>query len=622
MILEKLLTLGWDQMWQEGLVYIFQNIALMLGGLALFLYGMNIMTSGLERMAGGRLEGVLKKAASNKVKGMTLGAGVTAVIQSSSATTVMIVGLVGSGILTLPQTIGMLMGSNIGTTITPWITGLSDLGGSGSSNIVLLDLLKPSFFAPLIAVIGISLIMFFGKKKTINKDIGALCLGFAILMQGMELMSAAVSFLKEVDADTTPRLYEAISGIIGFFDSPYGVILGLLIATLFTTVIQSSSASVGVLQVFVASTAIPFNVAIPLILGFNIGTCVTAVISSLGANRNAKRVAVVHLVIKIFAVAICFIPFYIMSLFKVDFLSYDVNVWSVATFHTLFNIVTTFILLPCSKLFIKIAYWLVRDKEEKKKAAYIDPILISQSPAVALSECANLTIEMCQHSKETLNLAINSLYNYDKKVAQAVIDKESLIDKYEDHIGTYLVQIASRSLSDADSKKSSKLLHTLGDFERLSDHAVNIIDVSEELKAKNIVFSDEAKDEIAVITEAIKEILNITADAFINDDLSIAKRVEPLEQVIDKLIATTKSNHITRLQKGACTIELGFVLSDLLNNYERISDHCSNIAVAIIETNHNSFGTHEYLNLVKNNNNAEFEDQYKAFAEKYLIAQK
>lgn len=609
---------------QDIVVYILKNVALMLGGLALFLYGMNIMTSGLERMAGGRLEGVLKKAASNKVKGMTLGAGVTAVIQSSSATTVMIVGLVGSGILTLPQTIGMLMGSNIGTTITPWITGLADLGSGnqGGGWLSFLDLLKPSFFAPLIAVIGIALIMFFGKKKTINKDIGALCLGFAILMQGMELMSSAVSFLEEVDQVKTPSVYNAIEGIIQFFDSPYGVILGLLIATLFTTVIQSSSASVGVLQVFVASTTIPFNVAIPLILGFNIGTCVTAVISSLGANRNAKRVAVAHLVIKIFAVAICFIPFYIMSLLNLDFLSRYVNVWSVALFHTLFNIVTTFILLPCSKLFIKISYWLVKDKEEKKKAAYIDPILISQSPAVALSECANLTIEMCHHSKETLDLAIDSLYNYDKKVAQIVIDKESLIDKYEDHIGTYLVQIASRSLSDADSKKSSKLLHTLGDFERLSDHAVNIIDVSEELKTKNIVFSDEAKGEIAIITEAIKEILNITTDAFVNDDLSIAKRVEPLEQVIDKLIATTKYNHISRLQKGACTIELGFVLSDLLNNYERISDHCSNIAVAIIETNHNSFGTHEYLNLVKNNNNAEFDDQYKSFADKYLIVQK
>ena len=617
MNLEELLNAGTS----DVIVYILKNLALMLGGLALFLYGMNIMTSGLERMAGGKLEGVLKKAASNRVKGLALGAGVTAVIQSSSATTVMIVGLVGSGILTLPQTIGMLMGSNIGTTITPWITGLSDGLGDGGG-LVFLNLLKPSFFAPLIAVLGIILIMFFGKRNRINKEIGALCLGFAILMQGMDLMSKAVSFLEEVDPNTTPTVYNAISSIIGFFDSWYGVILGLVLATLFTTIVQSSSASVGVLQVFVASTVIPFNVAIPLILGFNIGTCVTAVISSLGANRNAKRVAVTHLVIKIFAVGLCFIPFYILSLFGVNFLESTINVWGVAIFHTLFNVITTFVLLPFSKVFIKIAYLFVKDKEEKKKVAYIDPILITQSPAVALSECANLTVEMCNHSKETLDLAIDNLYRYDKKIAQSIIDKESLIDKYEDQIGTYLVQISSRSLSDADSKKSSKLLHTLGDFERLSDHAVNILNVSEELKNKNIIFSDEAKEEIAVITNAIKEILTITSSAFINDDLDIAKRVEPLEQVIDQLIATTKMNHITRLQKGACTIELGFVLSDLLNNYERISDHCSNVAVAIIETSHNSFGTHKYLNQVKNTNDKQFEDEYKSFESKYQIVQK
>ena len=615
MNLEELLNAGTS----DVIVYVLKNLALMLGGLALFLYGMNIMTSGLERMAGGKLEGVLKKAASNKVKGMALGAGVTAVIQSSSATTVMIVGLVGSGILTLPQTIGMLMGSNIGTTITPWITGLSDgLGDAGG--LVFLNLLKPSFFAPIIAAVGIILIMFFGKRNRINKEIGALCLGFAILMQGMDLMSNAVSFLEEVDPTKTPTVYNAISGIIGFFDSWYGVVLGLILATLFTTVVQSSSASVGVLQVFVASTVIPFNVAIPLILGFNIGTCVTAVISSLGANRNAKRVAVAHLVIKIFAVGICFIPFYIISVCGAKFLESTINVWGVAIFHTLFNVVTTFALLPLSKVFIKIAYFLVKDQDEKKRVAYIDPILISKSPAVALSECANLTVEMCKHSKETLDLAIDSLYNYDKKIAQEILSKETLIDKYEDHIGTYLVQISSQSLSDADSKTSSKLLHTLGDFERLSDHAVNILDVSEELKNKNIVFSDEAKAEIAVITDAIKEILVIASNAFVSGDLEIAKRVEPLEQVIDELIATTKMNHITRLQKGACTIELGFVLSDLLNNYERISDHCSNIAVAIIETSHNSFGTHKYLNQIKTAKDKQFEDDYKSYASKYSIS--
>ncbi|MBO5379737.1 MAG: Na/Pi cotransporter family protein [Clostridia bacterium] len=611
-----------------SVVEILIRIATMLGGLAMFLYGMSMMTNGLEKMAGGKLEVILKKASSNKFKGMALGAGVTAVIQSSSATTVMIVGLVGSGIMTLPQTIGMLMGTNIGTTITPWITGLPYLDASklniDARWIEVLKLLKPSFFAPIIAVIGIALIMFFSKKRKLNKDIGTLCLGFAILMQGMELMSMAVDFLED------QKYNDILLNIIDFFQTPWiGVWIGLILATLFTTIIQSSSASVGVLQVLVGAAAlsgtdIPFKVAIPIILGFNIGTCVTAVISSLGANRNAKRVAITHLVIKLFAVALCFIPFLITCLTPLDELWYSkgVTVWTIAIFHTLFNVVTTLVLLPCSKLFEKIAYLLVKDKEEKEKVAYIDPILISKSPAIALSECGNLTDEMCVLSCDALNLAIDSLYNYDKKTAQEIIEKEGLIDKYEDHIGTYLVQIASHSLTRADSNLNSKLLHTIGNFERLSDHAVNINDVSEELKTKNIVFSDEAKAEIAVITDAIKEILQITSKSFIDNDLAIAKKVEPLEQVIDKLIATTKANHITRLQKGACTIELGFVLSDLLNNYERISDHCSNIAVAIIETAHNSFGTHEYLNAVKNENDDEFQNDFKEFAGKYSIIQK
>lgn len=609
-------------------VEILIRIATMLGGLAMFLYGMSMMTNGLEKMAGGKLEVVLKKASSNKFKGMALGAGVTAVIQSSSATTVMIVGLVGSGIMTLPQTIGMLMGTNIGTTITPWITGLPYLDASKFNIderwIEVLKLLKPSFFAPIIAAVGIVLIMFFGKKKRINKDIGTLCLGFAILMQGMELMSMAVDFLED------EKYNGLLLNVIDFFQTPWiGVWIGLILATLFTTIIQSSSASVGVLQVLVGAaslsgTDIPFKVAIPIILGFNIGTCVTAVISSLGANRNAKRVAITHLVVKLFAVALCLVPFLITCLTPLDELWYSkgVTVWTIAIFHTLFNVVTTFILLPCSKLFEKIAYLLVKDKEEKEKVAYIDPILISQSPAIALCECGNLTDEMCVLSRDVLNLAIDSLYNYDKKVAQEIIDKEDLIDKYEDHVGTYLVQIAAHSLSRADSNLNSKLLHTIGNFERLSDHALNISDVSEELKTKNIVFSDEAKEEIAVITSAIKEILQITSAAFIDNDLAVAKRVEPLEQVIDKLIATTKANHIARLQKGACTIELGFVLSDLLNNYERISDHCSNIAVAIIETAHNSFGTHEYLNAVKNANDDDFQKDFNDFAQKYAIVQK
>lgn len=594
------------------------RFATLVGGLAFFLYGMNVMTNGLERMAGGKLETILKNASSNKVKGMALGCGVTAVIQSSSATTVMIVGLVGSGIMALPQTIGMLMGTNIGTTITPWITALNAIGDGAGDNLKWLNLLKPSFFTPIIALIGIILIMFFSKKERKNKDIGAVCLGFAVLMQGMELMSSAVDFLEDDPS--------AFTSVINFFQTPWvGIWLGLLVATLFTTIIQSSSASVGVLQALVIGSgmAIPFKVAIPLILGFNIGTCVTAVISSLGANRDAKRVAVTHLLIKLIAVALCFIPFSILGLFDggARLLANEANAWGIATFHTLFNVVTTAILLPFSNLIIKLAYSVLKDKKtDEVQVAFIDPILIQQSPAVALSECDNLTNEMNKLSRDTLYLAIDKLYAYDQKAADLILENETLIDKYEDSLGTYLVQISSRALSDADSKKSSKLLHTIGDFERLSDHAVNILKVSLELKDKNISFSDEAKVEIAIIADAVKEILDMTANAFDKNDLSIAERVEPLEQVIDKLIATTKSNHISRLQAGACTIELGFVLSDLLNNFERISDHCSNIAVAIIETAHNSFGTHEYLSVVKNTGNEDFVSKYEEFSKKYQIS--
>lgn len=593
------------------------TISTLLGGLAFFLYGMNVMTSGLERMAGGKLETILKKASSNKVKGMALGAGVTAVIQSSSATTVMIVGLVGSGIMSLPQTIGMLMGTNIGTTITPWITALPALGNGADSGLEWLNLLKPSFFTPLIAVFGIVLIMFFSKKNRKNKDIGAICLGFAVLMQGMELMSTAVSFVKNQQ--------EAFQSIIGFLQTPFaGVWLGLIFATIFTTIIQSSSASVGVLQALVlGGFAIPFKVAIPVILGFNIGTCVTAVISSLGANRNAKRVAVTHLIIKIIAVALCFIPFCIMGLFdNGSIFGWTVDVWSIAIFHTLFNIVTTAILLPFSKLIEKLAYIVIKEKESDKapEVAFIDPILIQQSPAVALTECSNLTLEMCKISRETVDLSIDNLYSYNDKTSTIILDKETLIDKYEDSLGTYLVQISSRALSDPDSRKISKMLHTIGDLERLSDHAVGVLKVAQELKEKGIVFSAEATKEIEIIASATKEILDITEKSYLENDVELAKRVEPLEQVIDALIANTKSNHIVRLRAGTCTIELGFVLSDLLNNFARISDHCSNIAVAIIETSHSSFGTHEYLNMVKSSKNEYFEAEYKSFEDKYSIS--
>lgn len=606
-------------------------IVMLLGGLAFFLYGMNIMTSGLERMAGGKLESILKSASSSKLKGMALGCGVTAVIQSSSATTVMLVGLVGSGIMTLPQTIGMLMGSNIGTTVTPWITGLSSLNG-GSSSLLFLNFLKPSFFTPIIALIGIVLIMFFGKNRK-NKDIGAICLGFAILMQGMELMSDSVSFLSDKDPITGELLYgDAFFKAVDVFGTPYiGIWLAFIVGTLFTAVIQSSSAATGVLQILVAATTIVdasgnitdgmgYQVVVPLILGINVGTCITAVISSLGANADAKRVAVTHLAIKLIASMACMIPFAIIDAVGPAFLSVVPSVWGIATFHTLYNIAASFLLYPFTNLIMKLSYKLVKDKaDNRSRVAYIDPILITQSPAVAISECVNLSIEMCNLAKDTIALSLDNLYNYNPQVSQKILDNEELIDKYEDNLGTYLVRISSRSISDADSRRASKLLHTIGDFERLSDHAINIMMVADEMDKKKISFSDEAKAEIGVITSALREIISLSVDSFVTNDIGIAKRVEPLEQVIDKLIAKAKNRHISRLQAGNCTIELGFILSDLLNNYSRISDHCSNIAVAIIETSHSSFETHEYLNSVKNQENKEFITAYDKFSEKYSI---
>lgn len=597
-------------------------VVMLLGGLAFFLYGMNIMTNGLERMAGGKLESILKSASSNKIKGMALGCGVTAVIQSSSATTVMLVGLVGSGIMTLPQTIGMLMGSNIGTTITPWITGLSSLNGNDSLDF--LSLLKPSFFTPIIALVGIVLIMFFGNKSRKNKDIGTICLGFAILMQGMELMSDSVSFLSEQDAAGNLVYGEAFFKGIEIFKIPYaGIWLAFIVGMLFTAIIQSSSAATGVLQILVAATTIgdkgmSWQIVIPLILGINIGTCITAVISSLGANTDAKRVAVTHLTIKVIAALLCMIPFAVICAFGPDFLDKIPSVWGIATFHTLFNVVSTFVLLPFTNLIMKLSYILVKEKKgSEKRVAYIDPILINQSPAVAISECSNLTAEMCTISKDTIELAINNLYSYNPKNSQIILDNEQLIDKYEDNLGTYLVKISSRSISDADSRKVSKLLHTIGDFERLSDHAINIMMVADEMNNKKISFSEEAKAEIDVIARAIREILKLTCDSFILNDIDLAKRVEPLEQVIDMLISKSKSNHIARLQAGGCTIELGFILSDLLNNYSRISDHCSNIAVAIIETSHSSFETHEYLNSVKNQGDKTFSKAFEEYSSTY-----
>lgn len=572
------------------------------GGLALFLYGMNVMSGGLGKLSGGKLEVSLKKLSSNRFKALALGAGITIAVQSSSAVTVMLVGLVNSGIMSISQTIGVIMGSNIGTTLTPWITSLSGLG----SNNFFLRMLQPSSFAPVIAFVGIVIIMMSKKQK--RKDIGEIMLGFAILMIGMELMGDSVEGIKNM---------EGIENVLVMFDNPlFGVLMGALI----TGIIQSSAASVAMLQTLSLSVGLTFGQALPIIMGQNIGTCVTALISSIGVNKNAKKVAVVHISFNIIGTTVCLLVFYgLHAIFNFALVGMQIDGFGIAITHTIFNIATTLLLLPFTKLLERIANFVIKTDNEEQKNTFIDERLLS-TPAVAISECYSKTVEMAELSKESIQKVIPLLSKYDKSLAEEILALEDRVDKYEDDLGTVLVKISSKELSESDSKKVSVCLHSIGDFERLSDHAVNLLKVAEEMNVKGITFSQKAITELQVLTNSITEIVDITIESFKNNDTGEAFKVEPLEQVIDKLIAEIKSNHIERLQRGNCTIELGFILSDLLNNYERISDHCSNVAVAIIEVDQNTFVAHEYLNTLKTSHEQRFEEYYEEYKTKYSLA--
>lgn len=580
------------------------SIITLVGGLAFFLYGMHVMSSGLEKMAGGKLEKTLKKMTSNKLSGMALGAGITIAIQSSSAMTVMLVGLVNSGVMKLSQTISVIMGSNIGTTLTAWI--LSTTGIEGNS--VFIKLLKPTSFAPIIALIGIIFIMM--SKSSRKKDMGSIFVGFAILMSGMTFMSDAVSPLADMPE---------FASILTAFQNP---ILGVLVGAVFTGIIQSSAASVGILQALALTGSISYGMAIPIIMGQNIGTCVTALISSIGVNKNAKRVSVVHIAFNVIGTTVILIVFYLCNaLFNLTFMELPIDAVGIAACHSIFNIATTALLFPFSKLLERIAMFVVRDKPENEVETYsfLDSRLLN-TPSVAISECHNRTVDMALLAKTTVLNAIQILQQYDTKKFDLVIKDEDVLDAYEDKLGSYLVKLSGKELSMSDSKEISKLLHTIGDFERLGDHAVNLLKTAKEMNEKQISFSNEATAEIKVLTQAIEDILVITIDAFASTDLNQAADVEPLEQVIDELINTIKYNHIQRLQHGHCTIELGFVLSDLLTNYERISDHCSNIAVALIEVAQNSFDTHEYLNSIKTMDNQKFKERFLEYQLKYTIS--
>ncbi len=577
------------------------NIITLCGGLAFFLYGMNALSTGLESLSGGKLEVILKKVTSNRFKALFLGMGTTAVIQSSSAVTVMLVGLVNSGIMTISQTVGVIMGSNIGTTMTAWI--LTTIGIESDN--IFVSLLKPESFSPIIALIGIIMIM--ASKKASRKNLGTIFVGFAILMYGMDLMKNAVGPLAD-----SPEF----SSILTAFSNP---ILGVLVGTVFTAIIQSSSASVGILQALSVTGSISYGMAIPIIMGQNIGTCVSALLSSVGANRNAKRVSVVHISFNIIGTALCMVLFYgLNATIGFNFIDNAVNPVTIALCHTIFNVFTTIVLLPFANVLVKIAEIIIKDKDKKDELVFIDERLLN-TPSFAVSECKNFTVKMAKTAKKSVVSALGNLFDYNSSVSKQINGFEDELDLYEDKLGSFLVKISGKQIGEKDSRNVAKMLHSIGDFERLGDHALNLVDVSKEISDKKLEFSNEARNQINTLTNAVLEIINLTIDAFVREDVSLAKSVEPLEQVIDKITTAIKAGHIERLQAGNCTIEMGFVLSDILNNIERISDHCSNIAVALIETERGSFDTHQYLGSVKISDNKEFNDKYTEYKQKYSI---
>lgn len=579
--------------------------ALLVGGLTFFLFGMNVMSSGLERMAGGALERTMKKVTSNDFLGFFLGAGVTIAIQSSSAMTVMLVGLVNSGIVDFSNTFGMIMGSNVGTTLTAWLLSLTGIDGDS----FFLTLLQPSTFAPILAFIGIAMQMMSKSEK--KRNLGSIFIGFAILIFGMDMMSDSMSFLKGEEGK------EALQALLTVFSSS---ILALLASTLFTGIIQSSAATIGMVQALALTGEITYEMAIPLVLGANIGTCITALISSVGTNKNAKRVVALHLSVNIIGSLICMAILYIVKFTAPSFVALPVGMVHVAIIHTLFNVVTTVVLTPVKKPLINFCAKCIPDKDtpQKKHVAFLDERIFNNT-ALAISECRRLTIEMAQYSHEAILKSISLLNNYKEDTAEEIVNLELLTDKYEDKLSTYLVKLSNSELSESESHQVAQLLHSIGDFERISDHALNIRDAAAEIKEKNIVFSDSANKEINTITKAIKEILSITVEAFSLDDPEIASKVEPLEQVIDGLRTELKERHVDRLQNGECTIELGFVFTDILTNYERVSDHCSNIAVYVMQLNSDKLDAHKYLRKLRSDETGEFAAEFERFNKKYSI---
>lgn len=587
----------------------FFDFLTMLGGLALFLYGMNLMGDGLSQASGGRMERILEKLTNNPLKAVLVGAGVTAVIQSSSATTVMVVGFVNSGIMKLEQAVGIIMGANIGTTVTSWILSLTGIDSSS----FLIRMLKPTSFSPILAIVGVGILLFSHKDKL--KSVAAILVGFAVLMFGMDTMSGAVKPLADVPEFT---------GILTRFSNP---ILGMLAGLVLTAIIQSSSASVGILQALCLTGVMPYGAAIPIIMGQNIGTCVTAMLSGIGANKNAKRAALVHLYFNIIGTVAFMIIFYTVNLISpFAFLKDAATPFGIAVVHSLFNIAATICLLPFSKVLVKLACLTVRDQDkpvvdiqsEESVLSHLDMRFLD-TPSVAVEQSYNVAVTMAELAEKSMNLSMELLTSYDEEKAEEVVRLEDQVDRFEDQLGTYLVKLSARSLSEKDSHILNNILHCIGDFERISDHARNMKEAAEEMHQKELQFSDKAQEELAVLRNATQDILKITMLSFQKNDLRLAARVEPLEEVIDELNLEMKQRHIRRLRKGKCTIEMGFILSDICTNLERVSDHCSNIAVCLLQVSEDEFDTHAYLGELKQGDNIDFKGKVLAYRERYVL---
>lgn len=582
----------------------------LIGGLAIFLYGMDLLGEGLTGASGGKLEKILEKLTSNPLKAVLLGAGVTAVIQSSSATTVMVVGFVNSGIMKLSQAVGVIMGANIGTTITSWILSLT---GIESSNIFI-SLLKPTSFSPVLAAVGIVFLMFL--KKDSLKNPGKIMIGFALLMYGMDAMSSSVAPLAEV-----PQF----ASILTAFSNP---VLGMLAGMLFTAIIQSSSASVGILQALCSTGILSYATALPIIMGQNIGTCVTALLSSIGATKNGKRAAIIHLYFNVIGTVTFMIVFYALNaVIHFSFLNLTAQEFGIAVIHTTFNIVTTAYLLPLRKVLEKLAYATIKlDDDEKRimdnrsgnEFALLDDRFL-EAPSLAVEHCKQVINKMADISRESLFISMSLIGGYDEEQALRVGELETRADKYEDALGTYIMKISTKNLKKEDSEMLNVMLHCIGDFERISDYACNLCDSARELQQKNMQFSPKAETELDILSSAVREAVDISFDAFKNNNKNEADKVEPLEELIDTLAVELKARHIRRLREGKCTIELGFAHSDILNNLERVADHCSNIAVDVIQSDQLEFDAHEYLDGIKNKDNQQFARDYKAYKEKYRL---